>query len=109
RILDLGCGTGVLSMAAERWGGDTVWAIDHDPTALEIAARNFKRNQKGGIVLKERVKGCRFKFQIVIVNINVKAVILLKETVVRNLDPRGFVILGGLEHRDLDKVLKAYS
>jgi|GEM_PF-5479735 len=109
KVLDLGCGTGVLSMAAVRWGAGTVWAVDNDPTALETARRNFKTNRTPGMVLRERTDGCRVKFQIIVLNVNVKVAILFKETVSRRMHPKGFAILGGLEHRDVQPVLQAYS
>lgn len=109
RVLDLGCGTGVLSMAAKKWGVETVWAIDNDPTVLKIASRNFKNNRVHGVVLRERIDPCPLKFQVVIVNINLPAVLLLRKVVEARLHPKGFVILGGLEHRDVPQALRAYS
>ncbi|MEJ2570393.1 MAG: 50S ribosomal protein L11 methyltransferase [Anaerolineales bacterium] len=43
-VIDLGCGSGILSIAAIRLGAGTVWALDTDPTAIENARTNIKRN-----------------------------------------------------------------
>lgn len=43
-LLDVGCGSGVIAIAAFRLGFSPVTAIDHDPAALEAAARNARAN-----------------------------------------------------------------
>jgi ribosomal protein L11 methyltransferase len=43
-VLDLGCGSGVLSIAAIRLGFDPVHACDNDPIAVEVTAENAERN-----------------------------------------------------------------
>ena len=44
-MLDFGCGTGILGIAAHLTGFDKVYAIDTDPVALEIAINNVKINK----------------------------------------------------------------
>jgi ribosomal protein L11 methyltransferase len=43
-LLDAGCGSGVLAIAARRLGWDPVLAIDHDPLCVEATAANARRN-----------------------------------------------------------------
>ena len=43
-LVDLGCGSGVLAIAAARLGFTPVVAIDHDPAALDATERNAKAN-----------------------------------------------------------------
>ena len=43
-LVDVGCGSGVLAIAAARLGFDPVVAIDHDPAALDATERNAKAN-----------------------------------------------------------------
>jgi ribosomal protein L11 methyltransferase len=43
-ILDLGCGSGVLAIAAAKLGMAPVIAVDHDPAAVEVARANARRN-----------------------------------------------------------------
>jgi ribosomal protein L11 methyltransferase len=40
----VGCGSGVLALAAARLGFDSVVALDHDPAAVEAATRNAEAN-----------------------------------------------------------------
>ncbi len=54
RILDLGCGTGILSIAAAKLGAGSVIALDPDPEAIKTTAKNINLN---------RLKKAIFPFQ----------------------------------------------
>lgn len=49
-LLDMGCGTGILAIAARRFGHDPVWAFDADPFAVEATLENARANGVGLIV-----------------------------------------------------------
>lgn len=50
KVLDLGCGCGVVGVAAARkCGAENVWMLDVDPLAVETAARNAARNGVDGV------------------------------------------------------------
>ncbi len=44
RMIDVGCGTGILAVAALRLGASSAVAFDFDPAAVDIARRNAERN-----------------------------------------------------------------
>jgi ribosomal protein L11 methyltransferase len=44
-VLDIGCGSGVLALAAAKLGHTPVFACDDDPTAVEVTAENAGRNR----------------------------------------------------------------
>jgi ribosomal protein L11 methyltransferase len=44
RVVDYGCGSGILGIAAARLGANEVWAVDIDPQALEATRRNAEAN-----------------------------------------------------------------
>jgi ribosomal protein L11 methyltransferase len=50
-VLDLGCGSGILSLAAWKLGFRPVIAIDHDPDAVRVARENLDRAGAGGVSL----------------------------------------------------------
>lgn len=45
RVLDVGCGTGILSIIAKKLGAKKVVAVDNDPTAVEIASEFSRINR----------------------------------------------------------------
>lgn len=49
RVLDLGCGTGILALAARKLGAARVLAVDFDPEAVAASKRNARRNGVRGI------------------------------------------------------------
>ncbi len=49
-LLDVGTGSGILAIAARMLGASSVVAIDIDPVAVEVAARNARANQVGGVL-----------------------------------------------------------
>lgn len=51
-LLDVGCGSGVLSIAAARLGFDPIWSVDNDPIAVEATIANALAN---GVVVAARV------------------------------------------------------
>ncbi len=48
-VLDLGCGTGILAIAAKKLGADRVRGVDFDPAAVAAAKGNAKRNDVRGV------------------------------------------------------------
>lgn len=45
RVIDYGCGSGILALAALKLGAKKVWAVDNDPQAVEATIENARRNQ----------------------------------------------------------------
>jgi len=53
--LDLGCGTGLLGIAAARLGASSVLAVDHNPLACKVAKQNALYNSVGDILLVKQL------------------------------------------------------
>ncbi|MFI5255587.1 MAG: 50S ribosomal protein L11 methyltransferase, partial [Candidatus Limnocylindrales bacterium] len=53
-VLDLGCGSGVLAIAAARLGATRVLGLDVDPLAVETTAANARRNRVARVVRAQR-------------------------------------------------------
>ncbi len=49
-MIDVGCGSGILSIAAVKLGVSAVWAVDHDPQAVRVAEENVLENGVQGQV-----------------------------------------------------------
>lgn len=106
-VLDLGCGSGILTMAAKKLGARKVVGVDNDPVAIQVAQENCAENALEGIQLALKIP--RRRFDCIVANILLKTLIELKSTILQHLKPKGFLILSGLTYRDRREILQAYS
>lgn len=104
RVLDVGCGSGILSIYAARRGAGEVIGCDTDPIAVENSSENFILNRvelvcrviDGSI---DKVPPGR-PFDIVVVNIIKSVILSLMDQVKTCLTPDGIFILAGLLEQD---------
>jgi len=97
-VLDVGCGTGILAMAAARFGAERVVAIDNDPLAVAAARENVARN---GLVERIAVSGDDIaalsgNFQVAVANIVHDVLLALSGHLRRLTAPGGVLILSGI-------------
>ena len=107
RVLDYGCGSGILSIAAAKLGaGDTV-GIDVDDQALEAARANAAANH-----VSARYTGPdklnAGSFDIVVANILSNPLKLLAPALLARVAPRGALVLSGVLERQSDEVIATY-
>lgn len=111
-FLDMGCGSGILSIAALLLGAGSAIGVDIDPLAVKTAVENAKingvENQFTGICgnLAEKVSG---KFQVAAANIVADAVILLSKDAPRFLEQESVYIVSGIIDTREDDVLAALA
>ncbi|MDX9996469.1 MAG: 50S ribosomal protein L11 methyltransferase [Phenylobacterium sp.] len=113
RVLDVGCGTGVLGIAAARTGSKLVKGTDIDPVSVRIARENAALNRaKAGFVHAaglghpEVRKGV--PYDLVFANILAPPLIALARDIQGALKPGGLAILSGLLRSQERRVLAAY-
>jgi len=106
RVLDVGTGSGILSLAAARLGAESVIAVDTDPVAVESARRNVDMNgladrievRQGSV---ELVQG--ESFDLVLANIIAAAIIELARPLADALSPNGRLVASGIiAEREMD-------
>ncbi|MGE0625979.1 MAG: 50S ribosomal protein L11 methyltransferase [Pseudomonadales bacterium] len=113
-VLDYGCGSGILALAALKLGADRVLAIDHDPQALlatqENAAYNALGDGKTGGRLEVGLPALLTdkRFDVVVANILANPLIELAAMLTEALEPDGVLILSGLLAAQADAVMAAY-
>lgn len=115
RILDMGCGTGVLAMAIARLGPAPVLAADIDPIAVAVTKRNARANRLGHR-LRALVAGnydvpdlrAAAPFDLVVANILAQPLIDLAPALAATLAPGGTAILSGLLVSQQNRVLAAH-
>jgi ribosomal protein L11 methyltransferase len=113
RILDLGCGTGVLALAAARALRRPVLASDIDPIAVTVTRDNARNNGARPLVSAVTAPGLRHRliadsapYDLIFANILARPLIALAHDLTRSLSPGGTLILSGLT-RDQERAVRA--
>ncbi len=110
-MLDLGCGTGILGIAAHLAGFDKVYAIDTDPLALEIADNNVRTNKippKKIIISPPRDFERQF-FDLIVANISLNPLVEFKSKFAKWIAPYGFVLISGILESQVCALVKSYK
>jgi ribosomal protein L11 methyltransferase len=115
RVLDLGTGTGVLSIAAAKALKIGVLASDIDPPSVKVARENARLNEAGHLVQVICATGFsapafaqRGPFDLVLANILANPLRQLATPMARHLAPGALVILSGLLTHQAPSVIAAY-
>lgn len=98
-VLDVGCGSGILAIAAGLLGANDCLGIEIDPVAVEIGAENVALNNlsnKVKVAYGDLTKGVDYKADIVVANLMADLVKLLTNDVARHLKPGGVYISSGI-------------
>ncbi|MCB0409817.1 MAG: 50S ribosomal protein L11 methyltransferase, partial [Flavobacteriales bacterium] len=108
KVLDMGCGTGVLAILTEMKNAENILAIDIDEWAYNNTIENVNRNNCKKIeVLKgeaELLNGK--KFDVVIANINRNVLLKDMENYAKSLSPNGEILLSGFFMSDKEILLE---
>jgi len=115
RVLDLGCGTGVLAIAASKLWHRTVLATDIDAVAVEVARENARTNETGPLIQTAVADGLthpairsRAPFDLICANILAGPLTTLAPGLCAAAARRGIVVLSGLLRNQEGQVLSFY-
>jgi len=97
-VLDVGCGTGILAMAAALWGAKRVSAIDNDPQAVKVTLENLRLNRldKRVTASTTTLSDVTETFGVVVANIIHETLLAMASDLVRLTAPGGWLILAGI-------------
>lgn len=108
-VLDVGCGTGILSIISEKRGAEKITALDTDSNAAENALENLNLNKcsnidvmKGDILTLDK----RLTFDIILVNISRNIIIGDFPYYVEHMKKEGKLILSGFLAEDNQKIIQ---
>lgn len=111
-FLDLGTGTGILSVAAHRLGAKTILAYDLDPVARQAAAFNLKLNgakdfsvRRGNVI---RLKNNQ-QYDLVCANLTPSVLTQAKRFVFSSVRKGGFLIVSGILSREIDRFAEGFT
>ena len=111
RVLDYGCGSGILSIAAALLGAGPVWGVDIDPQALVTARDNAARNGARAQYTSPEALAAdpQAPFDLVVANILANPIMLLAPSLLNHVAPGGFLLLSGILARQADAVVAAFT
>jgi ribosomal protein L11 methyltransferase len=110
RVLDAGCGTGILAIAALKLGAESAIGFDIDPWASVNAGENAERN---GLAERLDVREGSLEvvpesgFNLILANINRNALLAMLPELADRLVPGGPLVLAGLLREDREDVVEA--
>jgi ribosomal protein L11 methyltransferase len=107
RVLDLGCGTGILAILAAKMGAQDITAIDIETESVENAKENLALNGVDVNVMlgsTEVVEGQTF--DIILANINRNAIMFLMEDIASLMSAGGSVVFSGFLEHNYDEVME---
>lgn len=107
RVLDYGCGSGILAIGAAKFGATEIDAVDIDPAAVESAAQNAAANE---VVLRtglpDKAQG---QYQTVLANILATPLRVLAPLLCGHVQAGGHLVLAGILERQRDELKEAYA
>lgn len=110
RVLDVGCGSGVLAVVAARLGAAEVLAVDVDPEAIRATAGNAAANGVADRVTASLtpVAEVAGSFDLVVANIGLRVLVDLAPALLGRTAPEGLLVLSGLLDEQVPAVVAAY-
>ena len=110
-VIDVGCGSGILGIAASKLGAKKVIMTDIDECAVEASNNNVKLNgvTNAEVYLKNLLDDNTVKGDVIVANIMAEVLIAFASGLKNNLNAGGIVILSGILTDRLNKVVEAYT
>ena len=109
-VVDFGCGSGILSLAALKLGAKKVIGIDIDPQALQASLENAKRNQcEDRLELFLPKEQPQFKADVVVANILAGPLRELAPVIIEYVASKGVLALSGVLEEQAEQLQSIYG
>ncbi len=107
RVLDYGCGSGILAMGAAKFGASDIDAVDIDAAAVEATRQNAQAN---GVQLNAGLPNqARGEYQTVLANILATPLKVLAPLLCAHVARGGYLVLAGILERQAEELQQAYA
>ena len=107
RVLDYGCGSGILAIGAAKFGASAIDAVDIDEAAVQSTLANAEANHVAlNAGLPDKVDGA---YQTVLANILATPLKVLAPLLCSRVAPGGSLVLAGILERQADELKAAYA
>lgn len=112
KVIDVGTGSGILMIAAEKLGAKEIVGIDIDPMAVEVARENLELNkislEKTKVYLGDLISVIKEgKFDVIVANILADVLLNLLNDISKIVKKGGIIIFSGIISDKLEEVKKA--
>jgi ribosomal protein L11 methyltransferase len=112
-LLDVGCGSGILAIAAAKLGYSAIVAFDFDPEAVRVAKENAKANRVSFRITQQDLtkmpRRSTEKFDVVCANLIYDLLIQERDRILARLAPGGTLVLAGILRTQFPKVQRAFE
>jgi ribosomal protein L11 methyltransferase len=107
RVLDYGCGSGILAIGAGLWGASSIDAVDIDDAAVQASLANAQAN---GVTLRAGLPTlAQGTYQTVLANILATPLKVLAPLLCAHVSAGGSLVLAGILERQCDELQAAYA
>jgi ribosomal protein L11 methyltransferase len=107
RVLDYGCGSGILAIGSAKYGAQEVVAVDIDPAAVQATELNAQANHVQLLAGLPNV--AQGRFNLVLANILATPLKVLAPLLCAHVIADGHLVLAGILARQADELTKAYA
>ena len=110
-VLDVGCGSGILSIVAAKLGVKNILAFDTDPISIDESNKNIEIN---GVKEDITTRCCEIKdtagsFDLILANVYVEPLLSMREAIKSRLNKDGKVILSGFQDFREKELISGYE
>lgn len=108
-VIDVGCGSGILGIAAAICGAKSVYMCDIDEQAVEFARNNALLNHVNATIEKADLLQGEQKADFIFANITADILMRFSKSIGKHLRENGTIVLSGIIDTRLDEVIQCYQ
>lgn len=108
-VIDVGCGSGILGIAAKICGAKSVYMCDIDAQAVEFATKNAELNNVVATIEKADLLKGEQQADFIFANITADILMRFSKSIGKHLRENGTIVLSGIIDTRLDEVIQCYQ